>query len=65
MCCVFIRNVQHHIETVILNAARKEILVFHNHEQLHVGSDKLALLRQKNVGSGLDPNCLALKFRYC
>ena len=52
MCCVFIRNVQHHIETVILNAARKEILVFHNREQLHVGSDKLALLRQKKT-SGL------------
>ena len=26
-------------------------------------SDKLALLRQK-VGSDLDPNCLAFKFRY-
>ena len=35
ICCVFIRNVRHHIETAI-NAARKEILVFHNREQLHV-----------------------------
>ena len=35
-CCLYIRNVQHHIETAILNAARKEILVFHNREQLHV-----------------------------
>ena len=32
MCCVYIRNVQHHIETAILNAAMKEILVFHNRE---------------------------------
>ena len=32
VCCVYIRNVQHHIETAILNAA----LVFHNREQLHV-----------------------------
>ena len=36
MCCVYIRNVQHHIETAVLNAAWKEILVFHNREQLHV-----------------------------
>ena len=36
MCCVYISNVQHHIETAILNAAREEILVFHNREQLHV-----------------------------
>ena len=36
MCCVYIRNVQHHIETAILNAAAKAILVFHNHEQLHL-----------------------------
>ena len=36
MCCVYIRNVQHHIGTDILNAATKEILVFHNREQLHV-----------------------------
>ena len=28
----------------------------------NIRSDKLALLRQ-NVGSDLDPNCLALKFR--
>ena len=34
MMCI--RNVQHHIETTILNADRKEILVFHNREQLHV-----------------------------
>ena len=33
---VYIHNVQHHIETAILNAARKEILVFHIREQLHV-----------------------------
>ena len=33
---VYTHNDQHHIETAILNAARKEILVFHNCEQLHV-----------------------------
>ena len=33
---VYIHNVQHHIETAILNAARKEILLFHIREQLHV-----------------------------
>ena len=33
---VYIHNVQHHIETAILNAARKEILAFHNREQLQV-----------------------------
>ena len=36
MCYVYISNFQHHIETAIVNAARKEILVFHNREQLHV-----------------------------
>ena len=34
--CICIRNVKHHIETAILNAASKKILVFHNREQLHV-----------------------------
>ena len=34
MCCVYIRNVQHHIDTAILKADRKEILVFHIREQL-------------------------------
>ena len=29
MCCVYIRNVQHHIAPAVLKAARKEILVFH------------------------------------
>ena len=28
LCCVYILNVQHHIDTVVLKAARKEILVF-------------------------------------
>ena len=39
------RNVQHHIETAILNAARKEILVFHKREQLHVRRVTKALVR--------------------
>ena len=33
MCCVYIRNVQHHIAPAVLKAARKEILVFHIREQ--------------------------------
>ena len=32
-------------------------------QTVFIRSDKLALLRQK-VGSDLDPNCLAFKFRY-
>ena len=36
MCCVYIRNVQHHIDPVVLKAARKEILVFHIREQLRL-----------------------------
>ena len=29
MCCVYIRNVQNHIDPAVLKAARKEILIFH------------------------------------
>ena len=65
MCCVYLRNVQHHIETAIVIAAWKEILVFHNREQLHVRLRQACTFETKNVGSGLDPNCLALKFCYC
>ena len=36
MCCVYIRNVQHHIDTAILKAASKEIVVFHIREQLRL-----------------------------
>ena len=34
MCCVYMRNIQHHIDPIVLKAARKEILVFHIREQL-------------------------------
>ena len=50
MCCVYIRNVQHHIETAILNAARKEILVFHNREQLHVRLRQACTFETKTSG---------------
>ena len=36
MCCMFIHNVQPHIDSAVLKAARKEILVFHIHEQLRL-----------------------------
>ena len=36
MCCVYIRNVQHHIGPIVLKAARKEISVFHIREQLRL-----------------------------
>ena len=67
MCCVYIRNVQHHIETaMILNTDRKEILVFYNREQLHVRLRQACTFETKTTGlAGLDQNCLALKFRYC
>ena len=50
MRCVYIRNVQLHIETAILNAARKEILVFHNREQLHVGLRQACTFETKTSG---------------
>ena len=50
MCCVYIRNVQHHIETAILNAARKESVVFHNCEQLHVRLRKACTFETKTSG---------------
>ena len=50
MCCVYIRNVQHHIDTAMLKAARQEILVLHIREQLWFRQDKPALLRQKPRG---------------
>ena len=36
MCCMYIRNVQHHIDTAILKAARKESFVFYICEQLRL-----------------------------
>ena len=36
VCCVYIRNVQHHIDPIVLKAARKAILVFHIREQLRL-----------------------------
>ena len=36
MCCVYIRNVLHHIDTAILKTAGKEILEFHIREQLRL-----------------------------
>ena len=62
MCCVYIRNVQHHIDTAMLKAARKEILVFHIREQLRLR--QACTFETKYVGAGLDTNCLALTFRY-
>ena len=53
MCCVYIRNVQHHVETAILNAARKEILVFHNREQLQCTCRAQTSLHFETKTSGL------------
>ena len=50
MCCVHIHNVQHTIETAILNAARKEILVFHNREQLYVRLRQACNFETKTLG---------------
>ena len=50
MCCVYVRNVQHKIETAILNAARKEILVFHNREKLHVRLRQACTFETKTSG---------------
>ena len=40
MCCVYIRNDHHHIDPVVLKAARKEFLVFHIREQLRLRQDR-------------------------
>ena len=52
MCCVYIRNVQHHIETATRNAARKKMLVFHNREQLHVRFRQACTFETKTSGLG-------------
>ena len=54
MCCVYIRNVQHHIDTAILKELGKRFLAFCIREQLML--DKPALLRRE-CRAGLDPNC--------
>ena len=50
MCCEYIRKVQHHIETAVLNAGRKEILVLHNREQLHVRLRQACTFETKTSG---------------
>ena len=63
MYCVYMRNVQHHIDTAMLKAARKDILVFHIREQLRL--TQACTFETKTSGIGLDPNSLALTFSYC
>ena len=55
---VYIHNVQHHIETAILNEARKEILVFHNLEQLYVRLRQACTFETKTSDLGPELQCL-------
>ena len=65
MCCVYIRNVQHHIDSIVLKAVRKEILVFHIREQLRLRQTRTFETKMVWSRSKLFGTLTSLLLKYC